>query len=161
MIIPDQTKPNLILKSRKTTVLSDKKWHKTFFSQCLEVFTPLLSISMAIGPTYNWQFQKGIFEILILAQDRCAGSSMFYKSINLMAAVAVSSEIFNQEMSVLYLFQLAEEVIIHPDHRLCLIWTMHCVQSPFFDTRFSDILLVHCLTAADQCTFATVLLPIE
>ena len=67
MDIHDNSWPN------QTKFDTDKKWHKTFFSQCLEVFTPLLSISMAIGPTYNWQFQKGIFEILILAQDRCDG----------------------------------------------------------------------------------------
>ena len=71
MIFLCQTKPNLMLKSGKTTVSYDKKWPKTFFLQCFEVFTPLPSISMAIGSTYNWRFQKGIFEILILAQDRC------------------------------------------------------------------------------------------
>ena len=72
MIFLCQTKPNLMLKSGKTTVSCDKKWPKTFFLQCFEVFTPLPSISMAIGSKYNWRFQKGIFKILILAQDRCA-----------------------------------------------------------------------------------------
>ena len=61
LMFPDQTKPNLMLKVRKTAVLSDKKCHKTLFSPCFEVFTPLPSISKAIGSKYNGRYQKGIF----------------------------------------------------------------------------------------------------
>ena len=39
--------------------------------------------------------------------------------------------------------------------------TLHPEQRPFLNRVFSDILIVNCLTAADQCPFAAVLPPIE
>ena len=67
MINPDQTKPNLKLKSKKTTVLSDKKWQKTFFAMFGGFYTPT---QYQCGHWVNIQLTFGIFQILILAQDR-------------------------------------------------------------------------------------------
>ena len=65
-----QTKPNLMFKGGKTTVSSDKKWHKTFICNVLGFYTPT---QYHYGHWDNIQLTipRGILEILILAHDRC------------------------------------------------------------------------------------------
>ena len=56
------------------------------------------------------------------------------------------------------------QVFMHHGQWSGLDWKMlalHPEQRPFLNRVFSDILIVNCLTAADQCPFAAVLPPIE